>query len=292
MTQGQRCPACAAAASTHCFNVDGYDIGRCTECGSLFVECMPSPSEMAALYSRENYYELPPDSLRRIERENLRRLSTIRKYKAGGSLLDIGCGHGLLLGMAAGMGYRVCGIEPSPTNARLVEATGHEVFMDTLEAFAATHPGRQFDVLVCLDVIEHVTDPRAFLALARTLMAEEGVMVLSTPNYSGLVARMLGPRDPYMTPPGHVVFFSENGLRRLAESAGLEVGRRVCFGHLIDAEIHRAIQRFLPRPLKRLEAMLKPLVNLGFGALNLLGLGLEQEVYLTRPRTVRRSAQT
>jgi hypothetical protein len=107
-------------------------------------------------------------------------------------------------------------------------------------------------------------------------------MVVSTPNYSGLVARLLRERDPYMTPPEHLTFLTSNGLRQLAASAGLCIRANYTFGRLIPAEMDRSVRRFLPKPFHFFGFVLRPLIRIAFWLLNLFSQGLEQEVYLVR----------
>ena len=100
------CPACGGLDSSQCFMVNKYSIKRCATCDTLFVENLPSPEDLAAIYTTDGYYGLPPEAMRRIADENHRRLKIIRHLKPNGKLLDIGCAHGLLLDQAAQEGYQ------------------------------------------------------------------------------------------------------------------------------------------------------------------------------------------
>ena len=99
-----------------------------------------------------------------------RLLDLIGRYRAGGRLLDVGCGHGLLADEARNRGWEVArasSCRPTrPAYAR--ERLGLEVHEKTLDDFAATSPG-QFDAIVLADVIEHLDDPGA--AIDRCLRA-------------------------------------------------------------------------------------------------------------------------
>ena len=284
MSRREACPACSGENIKHVFVANGYDIKRCVACGTLFVANLPSPEALTAIYTSSNFYELQPYSIRRNEDENLRRLKIIKRLKPGGKLLDIGCAHGLLLDQAAGQGYETFGIEPSFRYAEEAAHKGHAVFNGGLEEFAAQRPDERFDIIVCLDVIEHITAPRAFLSLAASLLSESGIMVVSTPNYSGVIAKLLGAHDPYMTPPVHTVFLTAAGMRRIAAAAGLEVFRFLTFGRLVAVEMDRAVERYCPRPFHFLRPVLRPAITFAFWMLNLMKLGLEQEIYLSRAR--------
>ena len=105
---------------------------------------------------------------------------------AGLSVLDIGCGGGLISEPAARMGARVTGIDPGRENIEAARrhATDSGLTIDyretTVEALLAT--GATFDAVLCLEVIEHVPDPAAFLTVCAGLVRPGGLMIVSTIN--------------------------------------------------------------------------------------------------------------
>ena len=105
---------------------------------------------------------------------------------AGLRLLDVGCGGGLLAEPMARLGEEVVGVDAAPRNipvARL-HAAQSELVIDyrhgTAEALAAD--GERFDVVLAMEVIEHVSDPPAFLAACRALLRPGGLLICSTLN--------------------------------------------------------------------------------------------------------------
>jgi 2-polyprenyl-6-hydroxyphenyl methylase / 3-demethylubiquinone-9 3-methyltransferase len=101
-------------------------------------------------------------------------------------MLDVGCGGGLVAEPLARMGATVTGIEPAEAN--LAAARAHAVAQgltidyrpDRVEVLAATNT--QFDCVVCLEVIEHVPDVRAFLSVVTGLVRPGGLLIVSTLN--------------------------------------------------------------------------------------------------------------
>jgi 2-polyprenyl-6-hydroxyphenyl methylase/3-demethylubiquinone-9 3-methyltransferase len=104
----------------------------------------------------------------------------------GLSVLDIGCGGGLVSEPLARLGALVTGIDPAPENieAAKAHAEGARVKVDYRAATAEeiASEGMAFDAVLLLEVIEHVPDVPAFLKLVAPLVKPGGVMVLSTLN--------------------------------------------------------------------------------------------------------------
>lgn len=108
------------------------------------------------------------------------------KALSGLSVLDIGCGGGLVCEPLARLGAEVTGIDPSPETiaAARTHAAAQELSIDyevgRIEDLVAT--GRQFDGVTCLEVVEHVPDVGQFLETAAKLVRPGGLMLLSTLN--------------------------------------------------------------------------------------------------------------
>lgn len=105
---------------------------------------------------------------------------------AGLACLDIGCGGGLVAEPLARMGGQVLGIDlvEDGIAAARAHAEGQdlpvEYRLESAEALAAE--GRLFDLVTCLEVVEHVAHPAAFLATVCSLVRPGGLLVLSTLN--------------------------------------------------------------------------------------------------------------
>src|SRR4051794_40674129 len=104
----------------------------------------------------------------------------------GKSALDVGCGAGLLAEPLARLGASVAGLDASPELIAVARehAERQGLAIDYRAGELEELEGR-FDLITCMEVIEHVADPTAFVkALARRL-APDGLLILSTPNATG-----------------------------------------------------------------------------------------------------------
>lgn len=109
-----------------------------------------------------------------------------RRPLAGLWALDIGCGAGLMTEPLARMGANATGIDAAPENiaAAAAHAAAGGLAIDYLatsvEALVAT--GATYNIITCLEVVEHVADRDSFFAGLAALLAPGGVAILSTPN--------------------------------------------------------------------------------------------------------------
>ncbi len=180
---------------------------------------------------------------------------------AGLTALDIGCGAGLMTEPLARMGARATGIDAAPEN--IAAATSHaaagglsiDYRATSAEALAAT--GARFDIVTCLEVVEHVADRDSFFAALAALLAPGGLAILSTPNrtpasWAVLIAgaEMLTRQIPrgahdwqrFMTPPELSEALVNAGLRVTATDGltwrpgrGFHLGPDVSINYFLTA---------------------------------------------------------
>ncbi|WP_223250099.1 bifunctional 2-polyprenyl-6-hydroxyphenol methylase/3-demethylubiquinol 3-O-methyltransferase UbiG [Marilutibacter maris] len=110
-----------------------------------------------------------------------------RASLAGAQALDVGCGGGLLSEALAGEGAEVTAIDLAPELVKVARLhrleTGLSVDyrLQSVEALAAEMPAR-FDVITCMEMLEHVPDPAAIVNACATLLKPGGRLFLSTLN--------------------------------------------------------------------------------------------------------------
>lgn len=102
------------------------------------------------------------------------------------TLLDIGCGGGLVAEPMARLGAQVTAIDASEKNIAVAKLHAEQSGLTidyrcaTAEALAAS--GARFDVVLALEIIEHVADPASFVASCAALVKPDGLLVFSTLN--------------------------------------------------------------------------------------------------------------
>lgn len=150
---------------------------------------------------------------------------------AGRTALDLGCGAGLLTEPLARMGARTTGVDAAPENigAARAHAAAVGLTIDYRVGGIESLGGERFDLVTSMEVIEHVTDPAAFVRGLAGALAEGGLMVLSTPNrtpLSRLAMITLGEGTGAIPKGTHdwSKFLTPDELTALLTDAGLTVG--------------------------------------------------------------------
>ena len=105
----------------------------------------------------------------------------------GFELLDVGCGGGLLSEPMCRMGFAVTALDASAQNIGTAKSHAEACGLDisyinqTVEQLVVSH-AHQFDVVLCMEVIEHVSDPKAFLQTVAQMVKPGGLLFLATLN--------------------------------------------------------------------------------------------------------------
>jgi 2-polyprenyl-6-hydroxyphenyl methylase/3-demethylubiquinone-9 3-methyltransferase len=150
---------------------------------------------------------------------------------AGLTLLDIGCGGGLLCEPMSRLGFAVTGVDPSEKNIGTAkahaEAAGLPVSYRATSAEVLEDEGAVFDVVLNMEVVEHVADLKAYLRACAHLVKPGGLMFVATLNKtlkSLALAKIGAEYILRWLPPGTHDwnrFVEPDALRRLLEGAGL-----------------------------------------------------------------------
>lgn len=160
------------------------------------------------------------------------------------TLLDVGAATGILVAEASAAGLEAIGVEPSRPLAATANAAGRKVLVGHLP-----HPalaGRRFDLVTLVDVIEHVTDPVGMLRLAAGHLADDGVLLVVTPDIGSVAARILGRRWWHLR-LAHVGYFGRPTLDDALERAGLRAVRWWRPGWVFEVGyLLRRVARYVP----------------------------------------------
>jgi SAM-dependent methyltransferase len=195
-----------------------YRLTRCPSCSLVWLHDPPAPYEMGQHYGVD--YDRSVAAAGRSRNRWRGRVETLGQYKAGGSILDLGCSSGGFLGALMNPSWKLYGIEMSADVARRAEAdTGARVFVgDILDA---PYPAGSFDAITCFHVFEHLYQPQEVLAKVSYWLKPGGIFYAMMPNIDSAGARIFRSYWYALELPRHLYHFSPVSLKNAARSAGL-----------------------------------------------------------------------
>jgi SAM-dependent methyltransferase len=185
---------------------------------------------------------------RRIIRAELDRLP----LPAAASVLDAGCGSGRTLRELSDYGSEVVGIELDAEAAEVARSRGHgEVRVGRLEQLP--YDDDRFDLVTCLDVVEHTPDDRVAMRELRRVCKPGGWLLVTVPAYPALWSLHDEANHHYRR-------YRRGTLAAAARDAGWRVCRMTSFNSLLlaPAAVVRLVQRRRPRERYRPEITLGP----------------------------------
>jgi SAM-dependent methyltransferase len=241
------CPACQAMDRTERFTKYTLSYEECSRCGTVYVSPRPPPAVLEDYYARSETYaywnEVVFPASETARRERIfrprvdRLLDLCRAHGvATGTLVEIGAGFGTFGEELRSRGAfeRIVAVEPTPELAASCRERGLEVVESRVEDVKLDV---RADVVASFEVIEHLFDPRSFVATCRSLLRPGGVLVLTCPNVRGFDIEVMGPAAPSVDAE-HLNYFHPSSLRRLLDDGGFDVLDCMTPGKL-DADIVR-----------------------------------------------------
>ena len=215
---------------------------RCQACGFIQTQNILEQEQIVKLYTNME----DDDYLSAATSRGQSNANQIDKYikdyikKDEISVFEIGVGSGGALHYLQDYGYKVKGLEPSKALSDFaITKYGLDVSNTSFEEYKVKE---KYDVVIALDIIEHVASPNEFVAKMKKLVKEDGIVILGTPNVGSLVAKVLGNNWWHIRPP-HLYYFNVDTTRKILEKHDLNVYAshqfhwQVPLGYLFDSVI-------------------------------------------------------
>lgn len=225
MTAHAQCPACGHQRFKALTRYRRAHLARCSRCRQVFAARCPTDSELAA-----NYGQYPrQDVVSPITRQRYRELlEGFASYRRTNRILDFGCGVGSFLEQAQTAGWEAHGSE---FEARAVEITRSKGLRCVQAPIAPEDfEPAAFDVITAFEVLEHLRDPEQEARLIARLLRPGGLFYCTTPNFSSLSRRVLGPRWAVIEYPEHLLYFTPTSLGRWLARHGFQAVRLTTSG--------------------------------------------------------------
>lgn len=184
---------------------------QCNDCKHSFLSPRLLGSAITHYYNKLNseYFDTPPSHSR--IKEDAKIVEKVKSIKSNGKVLEIGCGNGFLLNLFHSQGYETYGIEPSPKAADFaVKSLNLKVKNGFLDS--KTFPDLKFDIILLMDVIEHLYEPNEMIKLCQEYLSPSGVLIILTGNIDSINAKIWKEKWFYFYSWEHISFFNKKSI--------------------------------------------------------------------------------
>ena len=233
------CSCCKSTSKTFLHHVYDHEyhtteqqfpLNKCNECGLIYLSPRPNQNALDIIYpiSYNNFHTRVDDEISYVQKvtnflQSLRLKKLIHKYfpkRHAIKVLDVGCGDGFILDRIKSTfsDFKTYGVEPNKYAAEWA-GKNHDVYCGLIEDY---HTQTKFDLITSSHVIEHVSDPLGFLIKLKSMLNENGILIIDTPNIDCLQYKIFGKYWGGIHAPRHWTLFSVKTLQETARRAGLE----------------------------------------------------------------------
>jgi SAM-dependent methyltransferase len=223
---GETCPLCGGnklrtiyADARDPITRDSFPVVECTVCHMVHTAGVPDCLDR---FYPARYRAYGPIVTRFLDALYNLRVSRWARLKAGGgSILEIGCGSGLMLAAFKRRGWRVLGIERNENAAEIGRHSHHvEIVSNPVETLPLD---AQFDLIIMFQVLEHVRDPIRLLNECAKRLSPKGYLLANVPNFSSWQSKFAEATWFHLDVPRHLNHFTPQTLDAALERAGLRL---------------------------------------------------------------------
>jgi 2-polyprenyl-3-methyl-5-hydroxy-6-metoxy-1,4-benzoquinol methylase len=230
------CPICAGGnspallARVNLIRGPDHDLVQCPDCGVIHFEPLPTADELEQFYAA-SYFNFDRS---REQGNGMAFASRLRRMRAAGRLLDVGCATGFFIdGIRKRSSWQVYGVDFGESAVRFArDELGLEVAHG--ELVDVRYPEAFFDVIRINNVLEHVRDPLGMLRECRRIIRPNGRLLLSVPNGFNdsreLIAFHREEGRPARSHKGHIFFFPAPTLLRMFDNSGFVPAQKKTHG--------------------------------------------------------------
>ena len=206
--------SCRLCGSTHIrklYEVCSVDIMECESCGFRF------PLEVLSAKELKHHYDAEYSEMRFLQGQRVNALINRRIIgKIYGSLKDIS-----ILDVGAGYGFLAENLNRPPSHScDAVELSAHQrayarekLGLNVFQSLSEVN--RKYDLILLLEVIEHIPDPISFLLSLSSLLNPGGILILATDHFSSQTVQAMGASFPKWVPREHISCFTPSSIKRL-----------------------------------------------------------------------------
>jgi len=231
------CPGCGSEQAEAKFIKNGFSYVACTACRTLYANPRPTPDQLSAFYrdsrSARFWAKTFFPAVAEVRRREIfapraaRALALAQEFgPPPQTVVDVGAGIGLFLHelqrLAPALHLRA--VEPGLDAAESCRDIGIKVYEGFADE-AARQPGwaASADLATCFEVIEHLAVPEHLVRALGALVRPGGLVLVSGLCGDGFDIQQLGEKSNAVSPPHHLTFLSQAGVRAMVARAGLQL---------------------------------------------------------------------
>jgi 2-polyprenyl-3-methyl-5-hydroxy-6-metoxy-1,4-benzoquinol methylase len=232
------CPVCSKIKNYPIHQLEKAQNGcllRCQICDLIFFAPQPTSEQLQEFYGsaeyRQSYTNSPMGDFNFSQNRYSELQTLLIKYAKKSNQvfqnqppkqwLDVGCGTGGLLQIAALNDWVVTGTEMTVTAAQEANSKlGSRVWVGDISTLEM--PENTYDLITSYHVIEHLLEPVQMLRRLYTLSKSGGIVFIETPNIGSLGARIRGSKWSQIKPPEHIAYFQPASLKYALRQAGFK----------------------------------------------------------------------
>lgn len=188
---------------------------KCGNCGFVFSKWIPTTELLVAFYNDYPEYQ----HWNQITSLRYRKIvEGFEKYRKNNNLLEVGSGEGFFIDEAKAKNWNVYGTE---FIERFIERCRQRgIIMHHGKLDVANYKPQSMDIIIWIEVIEHINDPVEELKKFNTLLRPGGIVYLTTPNFNSISRRILKEKFNVISFPNHLAYYTPSTLRYLFEHNG------------------------------------------------------------------------
>lgn len=223
----QVCYLCGSKQIERLKGYEEHQLAKCSKCSFVFMHRIPTSKELSDYYSVYVYQnEKEVSEATRFSMENL--VKQFEPYRKNNRILDVGCGEGWILEIARKNNWNVYGTEYSPSAIKICEAKGIKMYAGILDP--AKMDISEFDVILSLDTVEHIYNPKEDFGNINKLLREGGLLYITTPNFNSYLRHMLKTKYNIIKYPEHLGYYTKKTLNLLLTNAGFRKDKLLTTG--------------------------------------------------------------
>jgi 2-polyprenyl-3-methyl-5-hydroxy-6-metoxy-1,4-benzoquinol methylase len=229
------------------FKIPGkFNLFRCENCKTIFLNPQPSYKESKRFYPREKYHSL--ENIK-TEKDSIKTKINLKLYRIYFSeegnffkkilfapikfivrgtiikkeikLLDIGCGSGQFLYEMKTLGLGVCGVEPGDFNKK--DSDKYKLNIKNTEIIKAKYPKEHFDLITMNHVFEHIGKPNETIKEIQKILKKKGILIIGIPNTNSISKKIFGKNWLALDVPRHLFNYSDKNIKFLLEKNGFKI---------------------------------------------------------------------